>query len=366
MMKELDAAPAIFRPSKYWEILNDKNIAQLRLNGFENFKRTINQNYFNWIPTDAEDNQIRRLTEFFHANPPETPLTVDYRASLDSERGMSDSERKARWDLYANFVGLLWHYTEKTDKHGVLSELSEPEVGNPIRIMAGEKCLSQDLANSVRERNVVMDHAGDGKVVAELGAGYGRLAYVFGATTRCRYLIFDIPPALCVSQWYLGTVFPDRKHMRFRHFERFEDVAQEVEACDFGFFTPNQLPLIPPEYVDAFISISSLQEMQHAQVYNYLDLMARATRGIIYLKQWIEWVNDMDNIVIRKDDYRIRDWGLVLDRTDGVQDKFFERVFTRPRWAEPPTAKGARRRHFLSRLLRDWRSAFRLFLRAGR
>ena len=249
MRQEIADGPEIYRPSEYWRHLNEKHIDQLRLHGFENFKRTINQNGFDWIPTDSGNNQLALLEKSVEANPPDQDFDVDYAAAeeIEAELGVrGPDESDALWARYARFVALLWYFTDKTDARGLLSTLSEPEVGNPIYLFVYGKRISQDLSNSVRETNAILDYVDNDTVAAELGAGHGRLAYVFGAATHCRYLIFDILPDLYVSQWYLGQVYPDRRIVGFRHFDRFEQVAGELEASDFAFFTPNQLALFPP------------------------------------------------------------------------------------------------------------------------
>ena len=91
--------------------------------------------------------------------------------------------------------------------------VNEPEIGNPFRIECGGRLLSQDLASSIVECNVVADLLKDipRPRVAEVGAGYGRLAHTYVSTLPGQYFIFDIPPALGVAQWYLEKALgPDR------------------------------------------------------------------------------------------------------------------------------------------------------------
>jgi putative sugar O-methyltransferase len=73
--------------------------------------------------------------------------------------------------------------------------------------------------------------------LAELGAGYGRLGYVMLKTAQCQYFVFDIPPALYLSQWYLTTLFPKRRAFRFRRFDTFETPSRErFDLINPGFF----------------------------------------------------------------------------------------------------------------------------------
>ena len=62
MFRVLSSAPPQVRPSRYWEELNKMNVAQLKEEGFENFKRTIALNYFTWARITPWDSQIMFLS----------------------------------------------------------------------------------------------------------------------------------------------------------------------------------------------------------------------------------------------------------------------------------------------------------------
>src|SRR5439155_517391 len=89
--------------------------------------------------------------------------------------------------------------------------------------------------------------------VAELGAGYGRLAYVVvSASPGVRYTIIDIPPALYLSQRYLTTVFPGVATFRFRAWTDYADVSEEFERARIRFVLPHQAALLPRDVVMTF------------------------------------------------------------------------------------------------------------------
>jgi len=189
--------------------------------------------------------------------------------------------------------------------------------------------MIQDLANSIVEANVIADTVqGIARPrIAEIGAGSGRRAHVHTSTQPGTYMIFDIPPALIVSQWYLSRIFPDKKIFAFRTFENFEDIREELEFSDIAFFTSNQIDTFPTEYFDLILSIGTLPEMRPAQVSMYLGLFSRLSSGYIYLKQWRSWKNPLDGTNIKAEDYLIEDaWALVLDRADPINPRFVQHV----------------------------------------
>jgi len=344
MLGEMNRARPEFAPSKLWQWLVEEHQKQIE-SGIDSFKCTINQSYFNWIPRDLGDNQISNLLQFFSRSPGMLPLQARLEP-YDRARHILDPaplvtpEQAA---LYAFFVGLLWHFASQNDPYRVLERLSEPALGQPIPVTLGGKLISQDLANSAREFTAIMGHirSPEGTVlrIAELGAGYGRLAYVFAKSIPCQYWIFDIPPALHLAQWYLSRVLPECRIFEFRPFTRYEDVRAEIERADICFFMPNQLTTIPDNCVDTFVSICSLQEMTRESVESYLHLMGQKTKDTIYLKQWMSWRNPVDKLTLNKSDYTVPgDWWVVTDRTDAIQDMFFETFFHR-RWTGQNVAR---------------------------
>ena len=194
--------------------------------------------------------------------------------------------------------------------------------------------ISQDLANSILEYYSIREHfdvtANDKVTICELGAGYGRNAYVFlKALPKCKYIIIDIPPALFISQHYLSSVFRDRKIFSFRPFERFSDVEKEFNDADIVFLLPHQAEMLPEKSVDLFINISSLHEMKIEQINAYFNLIDKLTRGLFYSKQW--WVsrNPVDGITVTPKDYPIpQNWTQLYLREAKVQTYFFEAMYS--------------------------------------
>jgi putative sugar O-methyltransferase len=326
----------LYRASKFWTFFNDINSKQLSDHGLENFKRSVSQNYFNWIPLNTRDNQFRNVARYWS----ESPLLDVLGVVLEGDAHITDvfgndllAAPEAR-DVYRVFVGFLWHYTRSVCRNGLTDALSEPSLGNPLRCTLAGRPISQDLANSIRERTVALSPletalaAGHTISVVEIGAGYGRLGYVLLSTAPCRYTVIDIPPALGLSQWYLTTLFPQKRAFRFRPWDRFSAVQTELESADIRFLTPDQFALCPPGYFDVGVTISTLPEMTRDQFDFYLSRLSSLVSKVVYTKQWIDHHNANDGITIRRSDFALPPpWRLSVDRVDAVQDAFFERLW---------------------------------------
>ena len=344
MRQEMAAAPAVDQPSAFWTAMGEVNERVLDWSGEANFKRTLNQNYFNFIPIAPDDPRMERLRRLV---PDFTQNTLDRYAIEDPDRDPSswmsfypnyyifkDPDGARKRELYREYLALMYEYALQRDRSGLLATLDEPTLGNPIDVHRNGRLISQDLVNSVRERNSIigaMEANTDAHfTLAELGAGYGRLGYVLLKTAKCRYFVFDIPPALYVSQWYLTTLFPKRRAFRFRRFGTFEEIESELSQADIAFFTPNQLTKFPAGYFDLFANISSIHEMRRDQIKHYMELMGRTTKSALYLKQQKDYVNPVDNLVIGRNDYPLPSgWAPSADRFDLINPGFFERIYRR-------------------------------------
>ena len=339
MYEEMERAPAIVQPSDFWHSLNERNTRQLDDEGFARFKRTINQNYFGWIPHSLLDGQLHAMVIAWLRHP--VPGVIGARlgdvSTLEAgpERVNPFVTRRAR-RIHGLFLALLWEYVARRDRRGLLARLEEPELGDPVVARYRGRRISQDLGNSVYEFYSATAALPGGELgprgVLELGGGYGRVAWVFlEEFPDARYVLCDIPPALAVAQRYLTELFGDRPTFGFRHFDRYDEVAAELAQAKIVFLTPNQLELIEPLGVELFLNISSLHEMRPEQIDYYLRQADRHTNGFAYLKQWERWHNPDDDVVVARADYPIpATWQTVYERVHPIQRAFFDALYRVP------------------------------------
>jgi putative sugar O-methyltransferase len=332
MRSHVAAAPEIYRPGAFWAELIDANLEMLATDGVENFKRTVANNYYNWVVWDPRDPQIKRSIVRWMRQPNLSSL----RTSMESQPGVRTLDRDDRYELtgpaafsYRFFVGQAWARAQEEDRLGLCQRLQEPEVGNPIRIRDSEgRLISQDLANSIIECNfaAASGRVRDGARIAELGAGYGRLAYVHAQASEAVYCIFDIPPALAVAQRYLTDVLGSERVVRF---SPHPDLSVLRQGC-VAFFTPDQLEVFPDGWFDLTQTISTLPEMPREQADHFLALLGEKSSGALFLKQWKRWRNPADLVELAEDFYRLPEgWRLTHRRTDPIQPLFFNQLWQR-------------------------------------
>ena len=295
-------------PSKFWGELSSLHDRQLTEFGIENFKRHQAFRYFNWRWEWRRLHRSRQF-RFLLAH---TTFGGLWCAATQKNRGCF--ERNSKIDerglgrLYIFATRLLWQYAKSVDSLK-LTNLAEPEQGNPVPVCYRGRLISQDLANSAIEAQSIHRLVGTppGEIL-EIGAGYGRTAYVLlNLFPEAAYTIIDIEPALTISKWYLSQIFPNRA---IEFLTPKQALSERIRAGGF----------------DLAISISSLQEMTAQQLNEYLVFIDQAVgAGAVYLKQREAWTNPVDGVTLRVSDYPIpARWVQIFRQQARVQTDFTE------------------------------------------
>jgi putative sugar O-methyltransferase len=329
MFEDMHSGDKLYWPSPFWEELNATQIQQLEEHGIDQFKRTLNMRYFNWDLKGIVAHQLLPVMKNWASHPELKVLSrMIGRTPKTPVKGDLFSVNRA----YATYLMLLKHYVAQHDPLKLLEKISEPMIGNPLFVQDGDMRVSQDICNSVHEfysatRGV--DLSKKKLSVVELGAGYGRLGFVFlSAIKDCTYTVVDIPPALYVSQSYLSAVFPDEKIFKFRPFTSYADIKDEFEAARIRFVGAHQIKLLPDKFADLFLNISSLHEMTMDQIEFYLKQIDRLTRSYFYTKQWRTSRSPDNGFRIKESEYPISPhWSTLYRERHPLQRMFFHALY---------------------------------------
>jgi len=317
MLDGVETAGGKTAPAWYWQEVNRENLRQLERDGFGNFKRTITNNYFTWSGV-AEH---RRFLEAL------LPRTVAFSANFNA---LMDFLNEKSHLHYLQLSHLLAEYVFRNNRPAwkIASEVRESAVGNPVYIHTHGIATTQDMLNTTIEYTAFASEAdlSNGDTILEIGAGYGRMAYlVHSIRTRMRYIIADVPPALWVAQKYLSEVFPNLKISKYRQFKNFKNVKEAFTDSNLIFLTPDQLALLPDKFANFSLSVSSFQEMPRDQVRHYVSEMERLTTRCIYLKQYRVGKVKFDGKTTDWEDYDIRG-EMIFSKSCPVQPDFMEKL----------------------------------------
>src|SRR5215218_6686446 len=109
IVAEIDASPEIYKPSRFWDHLNSVNTQWLDELGIANFKRTVAQNYYNWLIVSRRDPQFRAVLREWLRSPSLRPLrTRMHRPEmLRTTDGLERQFSTAARLVYQLFVAML-------------------------------------------------------------------------------------------------------------------------------------------------------------------------------------------------------------------------------------------------------------------
>ncbi|MBI4422556.1 MAG: putative sugar O-methyltransferase [Elusimicrobia bacterium] len=287
--KQLVTADPVSAPSGTWKLMNFFFRLVLRGLGLSDFKSTMGR--------------------FLGAHPPRHPTFFE-----------------AVHHLYRTAL-------ERRDKWGLLESLEDPSVGKGDFVMHRGKRLTVSFLQSIDElyrmQSVLGFERNDPVVFCEIGAGFGRLPQVvLSAMPNARYLIFDLPECLTLSQYYLSTVHPDWKLALYPESKEIFRAPETLKDYRVAFGLPHLLRELPKDTVDVVVNIYSFMEMPPAQLEAYFSVFEDLKVGHLFIKQHKCEINVFDSAVYTPKTYPVRPhWKLLYEGTSELYEHVFEAVY---------------------------------------
>jgi hypothetical protein len=120
----------------------------------------------------------------------------------------------------------------------------------------------------------------DRPTVAELGGGYGKLAYfTLRDFPEFSFVDFDLPETVSIASYYLMKTFPDRKALLYGEADYSQSSHKDF---DLIFMPAWVIDRVGAESFDLFINKNSLGEMTTSAVRNYISHIARSTKNYFF------------------------------------------------------------------------------------
>jgi putative sugar O-methyltransferase len=287
--RDIDANDEVFRPAKQWRLISFFFRRMMRGFGLSNFKAT-----FGRFLAAYEPHNPRYFTALHH---------------------------------------VYWSALQKRDRFGLLDFIEEPELGQGDTVTVNGRQVSIDLLQSIDEFYRLVEVMGwkrdDRVTFCEIGAGYGRLAHVvLSAMPNARFLIFDLPESLLLSQYYLTTLFPDAPALLYPDSAEAADAQERWNTARIAFGLPHQLKTLTRGSVDAVINIYSFMEMSTPQVDAYFGAIEKLDPRALFIKQHKHEVNILERSLLTTKGYPVRpSWKLAYDGTSELYEDVFEAVY---------------------------------------
>jgi len=185
--------------------------------------------------------------------------------------------------FYRKFKSWKWGFGNNKP----ISCLSYPTHGNQSGAFIEENFVGVGSFSSEIYGSIMMGLIDDIErpVVAELGAGYGKLAYFTMRDLKdsC-YIDFDLPETLCLAAYYLIKTWPEKKALLYG-----EGVYTDKSHSDFDLiFMPSfEIQNCGKDSINLFMNMCSLGEMDSDAAKNYVKHITNSTKYFFHMNHSI-------------------------------------------------------------------------------
>jgi hypothetical protein len=170
------------------------------------------------------------------------------------------------------------YWTAQTRGRFELRQLAGPGLGNPFGVFIDGTLLAPAAEYHHYCAQRLLSQLGAGRrVVAEIGGGYGGMAYYLlrdgGALT---YLNFDVPESLALMSWYLMKAFPSSRFLLYGEKEIGEQFAM---GADVLLMPPSAMTRVSERSVNVTFSSHAISDLSRDDLTAYLNLVERMTQN---------------------------------------------------------------------------------------
>jgi hypothetical protein len=210
--------------------------------------------------------------------------------SWEQSTGMEPSEqireyardRVKREHFERRVVAPILRWWQRSESHGRdLSALTIPPHGNMCGVMVdGHLIAPSSIFCDFYGRLLAGFVPGERPVVAELGAGFGKLLYFISRhLDRACFIDVDLPESLACAAFFLVKSFPEQ---RFLLYGEGDLTAESLEEYDFVLLPSFEISRIPDRSVDLFINENSLGVMHASACQRFVREICRSANGFYH------------------------------------------------------------------------------------
>jgi hypothetical protein len=164
-----------------------------------------------------------------------------------------------------------------TEGKFALADLATPNIGNPFGVvLEGTLVEAGAPYRHYCARRVTGLLASEAAAVAEIGGGFGGMAYYFlRDRPGMKYLDFDVPESIALTSYYLMKSFPQ---LKFSLYAEKESPEQAIAQSDVVLLPLFEMQRTTAECVDLTFSSHAMSDVSSAALTDYLNQIARMTR----------------------------------------------------------------------------------------
>ncbi len=177
--------------------------------------------------------------------------------------------------LLGDILHGLDDWREQTQDRFPLRDLAGPDIGNPFGVLLDGTLIRPGAAFHHYSADRISACLGSSTgIVAEIGGGYGGMAYyLLRDRPGVTYINFDVPESIALASYYLITAFP---RLNFRLYG--EEPDHPASSADVVLLPLFEMPHLPLASVDIFFSSHAMSDLSAPSVEAYMQVISRSAR----------------------------------------------------------------------------------------
>ncbi len=266
--------------SKYWEVLNIKNLNQIaNLGGIENYSNTVAKNYYTFFSIN-EENVYKTLQNVEKSNLNSSIQIFKKHPYLSYVESY----------FYNCILLLLYENLKLTKSFSYLEKLKDDGYlgfNDPYLEIENIK-ITHDKINSLLDYDKILKTINfkDIKSILEIGSGSGRTSEaILTFNSNIKYIVCDIPPAIYICYKRLKKAFPKKKISLIVDAKDQDELKKQIENNDISFIFPHHLNFIENFKIDLTLAIDCIHEMDSKVIKYYFDKITKISI-FFYLSIW--------------------------------------------------------------------------------
>lgn len=250
--------PGVYEPTGWWRMLRTTGLMRVLQALEEGNTSTLQPMYANFFRDSCSDGLVGKNALLI----PKLPQAL---------------ARIHQWASLSEALSRLDRWKTLTCGRYDLNELRTPMIGNPFGIVLDDIFISsgaehqhygaQRIADILKKKDAV---------VAEIGGGYGAMAYYLlrdhPGTTYCN---FDLPESLALAAYYLMRCFPEKRVLLYGE-SSLKD--KDIEKYDIVLLPLQELTRMPAHFADMIFSSHAMSDLNSEALKEYLERVKHLTR----------------------------------------------------------------------------------------
>ncbi len=199
--------------------------------------------------------------------------------NISKDRFLDPAREIHRRFQLADALYRIDYWQEATEGRYSIESLAGPGVGNPFGLWVGDVLAPIGAEQQHYYAQAVAALIPNARVVAEIGGGFGGMAYyLLRDNPRLTYMDFDVPESLALTAYFLMKAFPERRVLLFGEGEVSEGSLNEFDVVLMPSF---ELPKIPGRCVDVTFTAHILTDLAPEAQCVYVRDVQSQTRGCL-------------------------------------------------------------------------------------